>query len=156
MQAQYNAPISDFGGRGIPANRVQVACEFLSDSSLDGSNLLGAMVQAVAAFSGNASVANGCLDITGAAAYPEPEPEPYGPAEAPAGDAAGLFPEAEPEVSVSEAATSSKLSASATDTVFQYSSDQKFGYQVSDAGCSALFTQFVCQQCKLPCWCACP
>lgn len=109
------------------------------------------MVRAVAAFSGNASVANGCLDITGAAAYPEPEPEPYGPAEAPAGDAAGLFPEAEPEV-VSEVAASTSASKQresaydvgsgySADTVFRYSASQKFGYQVSDAGCPALFTQ---------------
>lgn len=144
MQAQYNAPVADYGGEGIPANRVQVACQFLSDSSLDGSNLLGAMLRAIAAFSGNARVANGCLDITGAAAEPEPEPEPYGPAEAPAGDAAGLFPEAEPE---SEAATSSPRQqlTSASDTVFRYTASEKFGYQVSDAGCKCLFKQHVHQ-----------
>lgn len=131
LQAQYNAPISDYGGVGIPANRVQVACEFLSDSSLEGNDLMAAMVRAVATFSGNASVATGCLDITGAAAEPEPEPEPYGPAGAPAGDVAGLVPEAEPEP---ESATSpSKQSTSAGDTVFQYTAGEKFGYQVRRA-----------------------
>lgn len=151
MQAQYNAPVADYGGEGIPANRVQAACQFLSDSSLDGSNLLRAMVQATAAFSGNASVANGCLDITGAAAEPEPEPEPYGPSEAPAGDAAGLVPEAEPEP---EAATSSpsKQMASASDTVFQYTASQKFGYQVSDAGCTCLLKQHAHKPCNFHCW----
>ena len=151
MQAQHNAPIADYGGEGIPANRVQVACQFLSNSSLDGSNLLGAMVQAIAAFTGNASMANGCLDITGAAAEPEPEPEPYGPAEAPAGDAAGLFTKAEPG---SEAATNSpsKQLISASDTVFQYTASQKFGYQVSDAGCKCLYKQHVHQQFNFHCW----
>lgn len=112
-----------------------MACEFLSDSSLDGRNLLQAMVRATAAFSGNASVVKGCLDITGASPEPEPEPDAYGPAEAPAGDAAGLFSKAKSEVE-SEAITASpsKQLTSAYDAVFQYTASQKFGYQVSVAG----------------------
>ena len=122
-----------------------MACEFLSNSSLDGLDLLGAMVRATATFSGNASVANGCLDTTGAAPEPEPEPEPYGPAEAPAGDAEGLFPEAGPEAEPEDVTTSSnsKQLASPYDAVFQYTASQKFGYQVSDAGCTVLFKQRV-------------
>lgn len=135
LQAQYNAPISDYGAIGVPANRVQVACEFLSDSSLAGNDLMAAMVRAVAAFSGNASIASGCLDITGAATGPEPEPEPYGPAGAPAGDVAGLVPEAQPEAEPepASAGSPSKQSASAGDAVFQYTAGNKFAYQVRHA-----------------------
>ncbi|DBA71821.1 TPA: hypothetical protein ACH3X2_010974 [Trebouxia sp. C0005] len=64
--AQYNAPIANVGTLGVPAYRVRVACDLLSDSSLAGSDLLAAMVDALAVFTANASIANGCLDITGA------------------------------------------------------------------------------------------
>ncbi|KAL3145923.1 hypothetical protein ABBQ38_015287 [Trebouxia sp. C0009 RCD-2024] len=128
--AQYNAPMADYGALGIPANRVQVACELLSDSTLEGSNLLSAMVNATSVFTGNASVSGGCLDITGAAAEPEPEPEPYGPAQAPAGDVADLIPKAEPEAVPSANLQQSSGQDNATDAVFQFSASDKFGYQV--------------------------
>lgn len=130
LQAQYNAPMADYGALGIPANRVQVACELLSDSTLEGSNLLSAMVNATSVFTGNASVSGGCLDITGAAAEPEPEPEPYGPAQAPAGDVADLIPKAEPEAVPSANLQQSSGQDNATDAVFQFSASDKFGYQV--------------------------
>ncbi len=40
VQAQYNAPVTD---NNIPANRVNVACEHLSNFSLAGTDLLAAM-----------------------------------------------------------------------------------------------------------------
>lgn len=127
MQSQYNAPIADLGTTGIPANRVQVACELFSDSSLQGSDLLGAMVTAMGVFTANASLANGCLDITGAT--PEPEPEPYGPAEAPATGIAGLAPEPEPEAEAELKLADPKL-ADPNDFVFAFSAGEKFAYQV--------------------------
>lgn len=130
LQAQYNAPVSDYGALGIPANRVQVACNSLSDSSLEGSNLLRAMVNATSVFSGNASIARGCLDITGASPEPEPEPEPYGPAQAPAGDVAEFVPKAEAQAVLKAVPKVLGKQASARDAVFQLTSDQKFAYQV--------------------------
>ena len=114
MQAQYNAPIADLGTFGVPAYRVRVACDLLSDSSLEGSNLLAAMVDALAIFTANASVANGCLDITGATA----EPERPGTASAPASYIAALAPAAAPEAAPASAAQP------------ELSSSQKFSYQV--------------------------
>lgn len=122
--------MADYGADGIPANRVQVACELLSDNTLEGSNLLRAMVSATSVFTGNASVSGGCLDITGAAPEPEPEPEPYGPAEAPAGDVAALIPKAEPETVPSSNLQQSSAGDNATDAVFLLSAGDKFGYQV--------------------------
>ncbi len=116
VQAQYNAPVADLGTAGVPAYRVRVACDFLSDSSLEGSDLLAAMVDALAVFTANASIANGCLDITGASA--EPEPEPPGTASAPASYIAALAPAAAPEAAPAGAAQP------------ELSSSQKFGYQV--------------------------
>ncbi len=116
VQAQYNAPIADLGTFGVPAYRVRVACDLLSDSSLEGSDLLAAMVDALAVFTANASVANGCLDITGATA--EPEPEPPGMASAPASYIAALVPAAAPEAAPASAAQP------------ELSSSQKFSYQV--------------------------
>ncbi len=112
MQAQYNAPIADLGTAGVPAYRVRVACDFLSDSSLEGSDLLAAMVDALAVFTANGSVANGCLDITGATA--DPEPEPPGTASAPASYIAALAPAAAPAGAAQP----------------ELSSSQKFSYQV--------------------------
>ena len=127
LQAQYNAPIADYGGVGIPANRVRVACELLSDSTLEGSNLLTAMVSATSVFDGNASVSRGCLDITGA------QPEPYGPAPAPAGDVANQAPKAESET-VSRANPKQISTADIpTDAVFSFTSSDKFDYQVRHA-----------------------
>ena len=117
LQSQYNAPIADLGTTGIPANRVQTACGLFSDSSMQGSDLLSAMVTAMGIFTANASLANGCLDITGAT--PEPEPEPYVPAEAPASAIASLAPG--PELS------------NPNDAVFVLSAGDKFAYQVSHA-----------------------
>ena len=116
LQSQYNAPVADVGTFGIPANRVQTACELFSDSTLQGSDLLGNMALAMGVFTANSSLANGCLDITGAA--PEPEPEPYGPTEAPASGLAELAPEPEPEES------------DPYDAVFQLSAGDRFAYQV--------------------------
>lgn len=130
MQAQYNAPVADYGDLGIPANRVQVACELLKDSTLEGSTLLSAMVSATSVFSGNASVSRGCLDITRAAPEPESEPEPNGPAEAPAGEVAGLVPKAEGEASLSAVLKQSSTQDSDADAVFQLTSSDKFDYQV--------------------------
>lgn len=140
LQSQANAPVANYGTFGAPANRVRVACESLSDSSLEGDELMAAMVRALAAFSGNATVTRGCLDITDAAAQPEPEP---GSAEAPAGEPAGPLPDAAPEAeAVPVSGGSRKQATPAGDAVFQYSSDQKFAYQVRHAVCT------VC----LPCW----
>ncbi len=116
VQAQYNAPIADLGTAGVPAYRVRVACDLLSDLSLEGSDLLAAMVDALAVFTANASIANGCLDITGATA--EPEPEPPGTASAPASYIAALAPAAAPEAAPASAAQP------------ELSSSQKFSYQV--------------------------
>ena len=120
LQSQYNAPLADFGATGIPANRVQVACDLFNDSSMQASDLLSAMTTAMGIFTANASLANGCLDITGATA--EPEPEPYGPAEAPATGVVNLAPEPEPELSDS------------SDSVFVLSAGDKFAYQVLHVG----------------------
>ena len=116
MQAQYNAPTADLGTAGVPAYRVRVACDFLSDSSLEGSDLLAAMVDALAVFTANASIAGGCLDITGASA--EPEPEPPGTASAPASYVAALAPAAAPEAAPASAVQP------------ELSSSRKFSYQV--------------------------
>ena len=116
VQAQYNAPVANLGTAGVPAYRVRVACDLLSNSSLEGSDLLAAMVDALAVFTANVSIANGCLDITGATA--EPEPEPPGTASAPASYIAALAPAAAPEAAPASAAQP------------ELSSSQKFGYQV--------------------------
>ncbi len=70
VQAQYNAP----------ANRVNAACQHLSNSSLTGQDFLTAMVQALDVFSGNTT--SECLDTTSGSAEPEPERFP-GSAQAP-------------------------------------------------------------------------
>ena len=49
----------------MPGYRVRVACEHLADASLAGDELLMSMVEALTVFDQNASIANGCLDITG-------------------------------------------------------------------------------------------
>ncbi len=117
MQAQYNAPTADLGTAGVPAYRVRVACELFSSSSLSTSDLLGNMVTAISIFNANTTTSNGCLDITGATA--EPEPEPPGTAEAPAAtaelDIIEASPEAEPEPSAEAEPTA----------------DTQFAYQVS-------------------------
>ena len=128
VQSQYNAPTADYGGDGIPANRVQAACELLSDSSLHGTDLLAAMVNAMSVFTGNASFASGCLDINGAS--PEPEPEPYGPAEAPASSVAELVPESAPSAFGKTCGKQFGLSSTYDDPVYYYSSGTKFAYQV--------------------------
>ncbi len=69
MQAQYNSPTDD--GDGIIPHRVRVACEYLAEESLEGSDLMMAMVEALSVFDNNASTANGCFDTTGVAPNPE-------------------------------------------------------------------------------------
>lgn len=124
LQAQYNAPIADLGTAGVPAYRVRVACDYLGDDSLAGSELVSAMAEALEVFTANASYANGCLDITGASA--EPEPEPPGAASAPASYIAAFTPAAAPAASTTTAAEP------------ELSSGQKFSYQVCVCAHAAL------------------
>ncbi|DBA80617.1 hypothetical protein WJX77_006015 [Trebouxia sp. C0004] len=96
--AQYNAPIAGLGQAGVPAYRVRVACNYLKSTTLSTAQLLGNMVSALAVFNANTTTSNGCLDISGATA--EPEPEAPGTAEPPSVttlDISVASPEAEPE-----------------------------------------------------------
>lgn len=122
VQAQYNAPIADLGTFGVPAYRVRVACEYLSDPTLSGSDLLGAMTQAIAVFTANSTVANGCLDITGATS--EPEPTTPGAALPPTSFITSDSPVASPE-----AAPEPEPEAEA-----EADAGIKFAYQVSTCG----------------------
>lgn len=113
--AQYNAPIADLGTAGVPAYRVRVACNYFKSTTLSTTQLLGNMVSALAVFNANTTTSNGCLDITGATA--EPEPEAPGTAEPPSVttlDVSVASPEAEPEPNATP----------------ELSSSDKFAYQV--------------------------
>ena len=115
VQAQYNAPIADLGTAGVPAYRVRVACNYFKSTTLSTTQLLGNMVSALAVFNANTTTSNGCLDIIGATA--EPEPEAPGTAEPPSVttlDVSVASPEAEPEPNATP----------------ELSSSDKFAYQV--------------------------
>ncbi|DBA69290.1 TPA: hypothetical protein ACH3X2_012961 [Trebouxia sp. C0005] len=113
--AQYNAPIADLGLAGVPAYRVRVACNYFKSTTLSTTQLLSNMVSALAVFNANTTTSNGCLDVTGATA--EPEPEAPGTAEPPSVttlDVSVASPEAEPEPNATP----------------EPSSSDKFAYQV--------------------------
>ena len=129
VQAQYNAPVAV---NNIPANRVNVACEHLSNSSLAGTDLLAAMTQAVDVFSPNSSTS--CLDTTSGSAEPEPEQfpgsaQPPSVAPAPAEAAsAGLNSAAGPPEPIEEEPAPEAASEAAKEP--ELSATQKFGYQI--------------------------
>ncbi len=126
-QAQYNSPVAD----NIPANRVNVACEHLSNSSLAGTDLLAAMTQAIDVFSQNSS--SSCLDTTSGSAEPEPELFPgsaQAPSVAPApaeAASAGLNSAAGPPEPVEE--EPAPEAAPEAEGAPELSANQKFGYQ---------------------------
>lgn len=124
IQAQYNAPFEGLGEPPFPANRVNVACSFLEDSSLEGSDLLAAMAQATGVFTGYNSSAGGCFPSgasTGAGSQPNALAEP--PAVSEAAPPLLAFPESAPGLASTGPTTN--------DRVFTLSEGVKFGgYQV--------------------------
>ena len=128
VQAQYNAPVTD---NNIPANRVNVACEHLSNFSLAGTDLLAAMTQAIDVFSQNSS--SSCLDTTSVSAEPEPElfsGSAQAPSVAPAAAeaaSAGLSSAAAPPEPVED--EPAPEAAPEAEGAPELSANQKFGYQ---------------------------